>query len=98
MSPLLQASLNGSRTLEEHPAIPRTPQALAAEARAAVGAGARVLHLHAFDATGAETLSAAPCAAALRAVRASCPGIPISLTTSEDIEPDPDRRLERVAG
>jgi uncharacterized protein (DUF849 family) len=31
-------------------------------------------------------------------VRAACPGVPISLSTSEDIEPDPARRLELIAG
>jgi uncharacterized protein (DUF849 family) len=94
---LLKACLNGSRTDDEHPAIPRTPAQLAAEGRASVDAGARVLHLHPY-ADGRETLEAEPCAAALRAVRAACPGIPISLSTSADIESDPRRRLELVAG
>ena len=92
--PLLQAALNGDR---EHPALPRTPAELAAEARAAVDAGARVVHLHPYDADGRETLEAEPCAAALRAVRAVCPGTPISLSTSADIEPDPARRRALVA-
>jgi uncharacterized protein (DUF849 family) len=95
---LLQVALNGARTPAEHPAIPRTPTELASEARAAVAAGAQVVHLHAYDAEGVETLAAEPCAGALRAVRASCPGIPISLTTSADIEPDPRRRRRLVAG
>ncbi len=60
-------------------------------------AGARVLHLHPYDDAGRETLAAEPCAAALRAVRAACPGVPISLSTSADIETDPGRRLELVA-
>lgn len=98
MKQLLEAALNGSRTDEEHLGIPRTPQELAAEGRAAVEAGARVLHLHPCDDRGAETLAAEPCAAALLAVRAACPGIPISLSTSKDIEPDPSRRLKLVAG
>ncbi|MGH3105401.1 MAG: 3-keto-5-aminohexanoate cleavage protein [Gaiellaceae bacterium] len=34
----------------------------------------------------------------MRAVRASCPGVPISLTTSAGIESDPRRRLELVVG
>ena len=93
---LLEASLNGARTDDEHPAIPRTPAELAAEGRAAVRAGARVLHLHAFDAAGVETFAAAPCAAALRAVREACPGIPVSLSTSALIEPHPGR-LESIA-
>ena len=98
MSPLLKACLNGSRTDAEHPAIPRTPAELAAEGRAAADAGAQALHLHPYDSEGAETLAAEPCAAALHAVRDACPGIPISLSTSADIEPDPHRRLELVAG
>lgn len=94
---MLQVALNGSRTTAEHPRIPRTPDQLAAEARAAVAAGARVIHLHPYDAGGVETLAAEPCAAALRAVRAVCAGVPLSLSTSAGIEPDPDRRLEQVA-
>ena len=98
MPPLLQAALNGSRSAAEHPRIPRTPQQLAGEARASVEAGAQVLHLHPYDTAGAETLAAEPCAAALRAVHAACPGVPVSLSTSAGIEPDPRRRLELVAG
>jgi uncharacterized protein (DUF849 family) len=92
--PLLQAALNGDR---DHPAAPRTPQELAVEARAAVQAGARSLHLHAYDGDGHETLAHDACAAALRAVRAACPRIPISLTTSAGVEPDPKRRFALVA-
>src|ERR671924_607956 len=92
---LLQAALNGAR---DHPALPRTPEELAAEGRAAVDAGARVLHLHPYDDNGRETFAAEPCAAALRAVRAACPGIPISLSTSADIEADPERRRALIAG
>jgi len=94
LSPLLQVALNGSR---DHPRAPRTPGELAEEGRAAADAGARVLHLHPYDTTGRETLAAEPCAAALRAVRAACPGIPVSLSTSAEIEPDPGRRLELVS-
>src|SRR5215210_559303 len=92
--PLLEAALNGDR---EHPAVPRTPDELAAEGRAAVEAGARALHLHPYDADGRETFEAEACAAALRAVHAACPGIPVSLSTSADIEADPERRLALVA-
>jgi uncharacterized protein (DUF849 family) len=91
---LLQAALNGDR---EHPAAPRTPEGLAAEARGAVEAGARAVHLHPYDDQGRQTLQAGPCAAALRAVRAACPGVPVSLSTSAAIEPDPERRLALVA-
>jgi uncharacterized protein (DUF849 family) len=92
---LLQVALNGSR---DHPAVPRTPMELAAAARASVLAGARVVHLHPFDEDGNETLAARPCAEALAAVRAACPGIPLSLSTSAEIEPEPERRLALVGG
>lgn len=92
--PLLQAALNGDRA---HPALPRTPRELAAEAAAAVDSGARSLHLHPYDDQGRETLAAEPCSRALQAVRAACPGIPISLSTSAGIEPDVERRYALVA-
>lgn len=92
---LLQAALNGDR---EHPASPRTPGELASEARAAVNAGAASLHLHPYDEHGRETLAAELCAWALRAVREACPGVPISLSTSAAIEPDPERRYALIAG
>jgi uncharacterized protein (DUF849 family) len=94
---LLEVALNGSRSRTEHAGIPRTPDQLAKEARASVDAGAQVIHLHSFDASGVETLAAEPCAAALHAVRRACPGVPISLTTSAEIEADPRSRLEQIA-
>ena len=91
---MIYAALNGDR---EHPALPRTPAELAAEARAAVDAGAVSVHLHPYDEDGRQTLEAEPCAATLRAVRAACPGIPISLSTSADIVADPAERHRLVA-
>jgi uncharacterized protein (DUF849 family) len=92
---LLQAALNGDR---DHPALPRTPGELAAEGRAAVDAGARVLHMHPYGEDGRETFEAGACSAALAAVRAVCPGIPISLSTSAAIERDLQRRYTQIAG
>jgi uncharacterized protein (DUF849 family) len=63
-----------------------------------VDEGAVALHLHPYDGDGSEPLAAEPCAAALRAVRAACPGVPVSLSTSAAIEPDPERRRALVAG
>ena len=97
MAVLLEAALNGGRSRDEHPSIPRTPDELALAALRAVEAGARVLHIHAYDSDGAETFEAAACAAALQAVRASCPDIAISLTTSASIEPDPLGRFEAIS-
>jgi uncharacterized protein (DUF849 family) len=91
---ILQAALNGNR---DHPALPRTPLELAEAARLAVKAGAQVLHLHPYDEAKRETLAQGPCAAALVAVRAACPGVPISLSTSAGIEPDPFKRKLLIA-
>ena len=52
--------------------------------------------MHPFDDDGRQTLAAEPCAATIRAVRAACPGISISLTTSADVEPNPQRRMALV--
>jgi uncharacterized protein (DUF849 family) len=92
---LLEAALNGSRV---HPHVPRTATELAADARACVEAGADVIHLHVFDEAGNETFAAEPTAAVLLAVRAACPGIPLSLSTSAEIEPEPERRRELIRG
>jgi uncharacterized protein (DUF849 family) len=89
----LQAALNGDRI---HAAAPRAPAAIAAAARAAIAAGAHSVHVHAFDEAGRESLDGAACATVLRAIRASCPGIPISLTTSATIVADPGNRLAVV--
>ena len=91
---LLQAALNGNR---DHPAVPSTPEELARDARLVVDAGAKSLHLHSYDEHGWETLEAKPCAAALQAVRAACPGVPISLTTSASIEPNLEKRKALIA-
>jgi uncharacterized protein (DUF849 family) len=90
----VQAALNGNRA---HPAVPRTPAELATDTRLAVKAGASSVHIHPYNDHGRETLDPKHCAAALLAVRAVCPGIPISLSTSAAIEPDPKRRLALVA-
>ena len=94
---MIQACLNGRRTHAEHPAIPLTPEDLAREGRAAVEAGARALHVHPRGADGNETLDAEPRAATLRALRAACPGVEISVTTGLWITRDPAKRLDRIA-
>jgi uncharacterized protein (DUF849 family) len=95
---LLQACLNGSRRPGDHPALPLDPGQLAAAAGEAVAAGAAALHVHQRDARATQTLAAEPCARTLRAIRAACPGVPVGFTTGAWIEPDPDRRLDLVAG
>ena len=77
---LIQASLNGGTTRAEHPAVPLTPAELAAEARAAAAAGARAIHVHPRDPSGAQTLRPEHVLAAVAAVRAAT-GLPVGVTT-----------------
>ena len=71
---VLQACLNGDRDA----GVPRTPDELAAEARACIAAGAASIHVHPRDAHGDETLE--PRAHRRRAARAARPlGVEISL-------------------
>ncbi len=90
----VQAALNGNR---KHPAVPRTPNELAKDTLAVFNAGAKSVHVHPFDEHGRETLEAKSCAAVLRAIRTACPGVPISFTTSADVEPDPEKRKALIA-
>jgi uncharacterized protein (DUF849 family) len=88
----VKACLNGGRTRAEHPAVPLTPGELAADAIAVRRAGAFAEHVHPRDARGAQTLDARACDAAVAAIRAAAPGMPVGLSTSETIERDPFRR------
>jgi uncharacterized protein (DUF849 family) len=89
----LQAALNGDR---QHPSAPRTVEGIARDAKAAVVAGAHSVHVHAFDDDGKETLDGIACSRVLTAIRAVCPGVPVSLTTSATIVRDSRERLAIV--
>jgi uncharacterized protein (DUF849 family) len=92
----IKACLNGGRSREEHPAVPQTPSELAADAVAVRRAGAFAVHVHPRDAGGAQTMDAAACDAAVAAIRAAVPGLPVGLSTSETIERDPFARAAAV--
>jgi uncharacterized protein (DUF849 family) len=89
---MLQACLNGARGRDFNHAVPITPQELARDAVACLAAGANEFHIHPRDAKGAESFAAEDIAAALRAVRASVPGVPIGISTREGIMADADVR------
>jgi uncharacterized protein (DUF849 family) len=78
---MLQACLNGRRPRRDHPAVPLTPEELAADARRAVAAGAAELHVHPRAPGGRDTVEPEIAAATVRAIRAACPGVPLGLTT-----------------
>ena len=95
---IVQACLNGARPAAFHPALPTTPAALAADAEAAVAAGAAELHVHPRGPDGAESLQPAVIGAAVAAIRARLPGTPVGVSTGEWIERDEDRRLALIGG
>ncbi len=77
----LKVCLNGKRSQADCPAVPVTPAELARDAAAAVAAGAEAIHLHARGPDGAESVRPDDVGAAVAAVRAACPGIPVGVST-----------------
>jgi uncharacterized protein (DUF849 family) len=95
---LLQACLNGNRPRADHPAVPITPEELASAAQAAVAAGAAELHAHPRGPDEQDTVEPGPVAAAVRAIRAACPKIPLGVTTGLwTTDGDAERRHAHVA-
>ncbi len=88
----VKACLNGGRSRDEHPAVPQTPAELAADAIAVWQAGVFAVHVHPRDAGGVQTMRARECDAAVAAIRAAVPGLPVGLSTAELIDPDPFAR------
>ncbi|MGP3638693.1 3-keto-5-aminohexanoate cleavage protein [Streptomyces sp. 24-1644] len=93
---MLQVCLNGARVPAECAHLPVTPQELATAARTAVAAGAQDIHLHPKNRDGEDTLDPAAVAAALTAVRAVAPGIPVGVTTGAWTTPDSAERASQV--
>jgi uncharacterized protein (DUF849 family) len=93
----VKACLNGGTTRDEHPAVPLTPEELAADAIAVRAAGAFAVHLHPRRRDGSQTLDAKVCDAAVRAIRAAARGLPIGLSTSAAIDPDPFGRAAALS-
>jgi uncharacterized protein (DUF849 family) len=98
MGLLVKACLNGDRRPGSHPALPLTPRELAADASAAMAAGAAAFHVHPRDTDGVESLEPVVIDTAVAEIRASCPGIPIGVSTGEWILPDPAARVAAIGG
>jgi uncharacterized protein (DUF849 family) len=96
MGILVQACLNGTRPAGAHPALPVTAAQLAAEARAAAAAGAGAFHVHPRGDDGAESLDAPVIDAAVAAIRAACPGLPVGVSTAAWIAPDVAARVAAI--
>lgn len=93
---MLQVCLNGPRTRSECAHLPVTPRELAEAAARAVAVGAVDIHLHPKDRDGRDSLDAVYVDAAVAAVRAAVPGIPVGVTTGAWTLADPRQRAARV--
>ena len=94
----VKACINGARTPDQHPDLPVTPEQLAAAALAAHRAGAKAVHMHPKTADGKDSLYDAEVSAAVAAVRAAVPGLPLGVTTGFWALPDADARRSAVEG
>ena len=92
---MLQACVNGDRSPDAHAHLPVDAAAMAAEAVAAVAAGADSVHLHPKNQDGVDSLAADDVERCVSAVRAVV-DVPVGVTTGAWIEPDPRRRLEII--
>jgi uncharacterized protein (DUF849 family) len=81
---VLQACLNGSRTAQEHPALPLSPERLAEDAADVAALGVTSVHIHPRDVIGAHTLVGPEVATTIATVRAAVPGIEIGVSTDVD--------------
>lgn len=80
--PALMLAPNGARrTQADHPALPVTPEELAATARAGFAAGADSLHLHVRDENQRHSLDAGRYREAIAAISEAVPGLAIQITT-----------------
>jgi uncharacterized protein (DUF849 family) len=93
---MLQACLNGARTRQDHPKVPLSPEELAQDAAEVVAAGVAELHVHPRGPDDAETLDPDDTAAALAAIRAKVPGIPVGVSTREGIRTDRSRDFDQM--
>jgi uncharacterized protein (DUF849 family) len=92
----VKACINGARTPDQHPNLPITPDQLAVAAIEAHRAGAQAVHMHPKDANGVDSLYGDAVAAAVHAVRAAVPGLPLGVTTGFWALPDAEARLRAV--
>ncbi|MET9765418.1 3-keto-5-aminohexanoate cleavage protein [Streptomyces sp. NPDC006372] len=92
---MVQVCLNGARVAADGPAVPLTPDSMAASAAEAVAAGATDIHVHPKTPCGRDSMSPRVLATTLEAIRARV-RVPVGVTTGAWAEPDPAERLKRV--
>jgi uncharacterized protein (DUF849 family) len=95
---LIKAALNGGRSRSEHPAIPITPQELAASASDAVAAGAGAIHFHVRGSDERESLDGDIVALAVNAVKSAVPKTPVGVSTGAWILNNTKQRYDKISG
>ncbi|MBP6685267.1 MAG: 3-keto-5-aminohexanoate cleavage protein [Leucobacter sp.] len=78
---LLKAAINGGRSTAEHPAVPRTTDEIVEASRAAIAAGADVVHAHVLTDEGEQTIHPDEIGSWVRAMREADPTVVIGTTT-----------------
>lgn len=76
--------------------MPITPVQVGVAAAEAVGAGAQAVHVHPRGVDGVESLAWVDIRAAVEAVRGTCPGVPVGVSTREGIVPEVAERVRLV--
>lgn len=76
--------------------MPVTASELAVAAAVCSDVGAAAVHIHPRDASGLQTLAADAVDAAVAAIRARCPGLPVGVSTGAWIAPSVPERLAAI--
>jgi uncharacterized protein (DUF849 family) len=92
---IVQACINGARPNDYHPQLPLTVEAMAIDAAACVSAGASELHIHPRGPNGRESLSSVE--ETVHAVRCTCPGTLVGVSTGAWIEGAEKRTRDCIA-
>jgi len=78
----------------DNPAVPVTPEEIAADARRCYEAGAAIVHLHVRDDQGRATWRKDVFAEAISKVREACPDVIVCATTSGRVNPEYEARSQ----
>ncbi len=92
---IIQACLNGARASGFHRRLPLNSEDMARDSASCTAAGAAELHLHPRGADGKESLAAVD--TTILAVRRTCPGTLVGVSTGAWIENDEDQTRDCIA-
>ena len=92
---IVQACLNGGHARDFHPRVPIQPDDIAREGESSIAASAAELHIHARGPNGKESLASVD--ETILAVRRTCPGTLIGVSTGAWIESDEIQTRDCIA-